>query len=80
MNSIQWIRLKIKLDKWDLMKLKRFCKAKDKLCPILSIGQKDNLQNVLQKTQQAAERGRCRYLYSTIGQTQPTLVVELGKC
>jgi hypothetical protein len=33
----------------------------------------------LRKTQQTAERVRCRYLYLTIGQKLLTLVVELGK-
>jgi hypothetical protein len=33
----------------------------------------------LQKTQQAAERVRCRYLYPNNGQKQLTPVVELGK-
>jgi hypothetical protein len=33
----------------------------------------------LQKTQQAAERVRCRYLHPTNGQKQLTPVVELGK-
>ena len=33
----------------------------------------------LQKTQQAAERGRCRYLYPGNGLKQLTSVVELGK-
>jgi hypothetical protein len=33
----------------------------------------------LRKTQQAAERVRCRYLYPTNGQKQLTPVVELGK-
>ena len=32
-----------------------------------------------QKTQQAAEINRCRYLYPTSGQKQLTPVVELGK-
>jgi len=33
----------------------------------------------LQKTQQAAERVRCRYLHPTNGQKLLTPVVELGK-
>jgi hypothetical protein len=33
----------------------------------------------LLKTQQAAERVRCRYLYPTNGQKMVTPVVELGK-
>jgi hypothetical protein len=33
----------------------------------------------LQKTQQAAERVRCRYLHPTDGQKQLTPVVEFGK-
>jgi hypothetical protein len=33
----------------------------------------------LQKTQQAAERDRCRYLHPTNEQKQLTPVVELGK-
>jgi hypothetical protein len=33
----------------------------------------------LQKTQQATERVRCRYLHSNNGQKQLTPVVELGK-
>jgi hypothetical protein len=33
----------------------------------------------LRKTQQAAERVRCRYLHPTNGQKLLTLVVELGK-
>jgi hypothetical protein len=33
----------------------------------------------LRKTQQAAERVRCRYLHATNGQKMVTLVVELGK-
>ena len=33
----------------------------------------------LQKTQQAAERIRCRYLHPTNGQKLLTLVAELGK-
>jgi hypothetical protein len=33
----------------------------------------------LWKTQQAAEKVRCRYLLPTNGQKQPTPVVELGK-
>jgi hypothetical protein len=33
----------------------------------------------LQKTQQAAERGKCRYLHPTNGRKLLTLVVELGK-
>jgi hypothetical protein len=32
----------------------------------------------LQKTQEAAERVRCRYLYPTNGQKKLTPVVELG--
>jgi hypothetical protein len=33
----------------------------------------------LRKTQQAAERVRCRYLHPTNGQKQLTTVAELGK-
>jgi hypothetical protein len=33
----------------------------------------------LQKTQQAAERVKCRYLHPTNGQKQLTPMVELGK-
>jgi hypothetical protein len=33
----------------------------------------------LRKTQQAAERVRCRYLYPTSGQKLMTPVVKLGK-
>jgi hypothetical protein len=33
----------------------------------------------LQKTQQAIERVRCRYLHPTNGQKQLTPVVDLGK-
>jgi hypothetical protein len=35
--------------------------------------------NVLQKTQQAAERVRCRYLHPTNARKLLTPVVELGK-
>jgi hypothetical protein len=35
---------------------------------------------VVRKTQQAAERVRCRYLHPTNGQKLLNPVVELGKC
>ena len=40
---------------------------------------KGSIMTVLQKTQQAAERVRCRYLHPANGQKQLTPVVELGK-
>jgi len=38
-----------------------------------------DLMTAFQKTQQAAERVRCRYVYPTIGQKLPTPLVELGE-
>jgi hypothetical protein len=40
---------------------------------------KGPIMAALQKTQQAAERVRCRYLHPTNGQKLLTSVVELGK-
>jgi hypothetical protein len=40
---------------------------------------KGSIKTSLQKTQQAAERVRYRYLHSTNGQKQLTPVAELGK-
>jgi hypothetical protein len=40
---------------------------------------KGPIMTTLQKTQQAAERVRCRYLHPINGQKQLTPVVELGK-
>jgi hypothetical protein len=37
------------------------------------------MMSALQKTQQAAERVRCRYLHPINGEKQLTPVVELGK-
>jgi hypothetical protein len=37
------------------------------------------IMTALQKTQQAAERDRCRYLHPTNGQKLVTPVVKLGK-
>jgi hypothetical protein len=37
------------------------------------------IMTALQKTQQAPERVRCRYLYATNVEKQLTPVVELGK-
>jgi hypothetical protein len=44
-----------------------------------SAHKKEPIMTALQKTQQAAERVTCRYLYPTNGQKQLTPVVELGK-
>jgi hypothetical protein len=41
--------------------------------------QKVPIMTDIQKTQQAAERVRCRYLYPTNGQKLLTPVIELGK-
>jgi hypothetical protein len=40
---------------------------------------KGPIMTALQKTQEAAERVRCRYLYPTNGEKQLISVVELGK-
>ena len=40
---------------------------------------KGSIMTALLKTQQAAERAKCRYLHPTNVQKQLTLVVELGK-
>jgi hypothetical protein len=40
---------------------------------------KESSMTALQKTQQIAERVRCRYLHPTSGQKLLTPVVELGK-
>jgi hypothetical protein len=40
---------------------------------------KGTIMNTLRKTQQTAERIRCRYLHPTKGQRLMTPVVELGK-
>jgi hypothetical protein len=50
-----------------------------KLLRLWSAHKKGSSMTALQKTQQAAERVRCRYLHPTNGQKQLTPVVELGK-
>jgi hypothetical protein len=49
------------------------------LLRLWSIHKKGPSTTALQKTQQAAERVRSRYLYPTNGQKQLNPVVELGK-
>jgi hypothetical protein len=49
------------------------------LLRLWSAHKKGPSKTALQKTQQAAERVRCRYLYPTNGQKQLTPVVEIGK-
>ena len=49
------------------------------LLRLCSAHKKGPSMTALQKTQQAAERVRCRYLHPTNGQKQLTPVVELGK-
>ena len=49
------------------------------LLRLWSTHRKGTIMTSLQKTQQAAERVRYRYLYPTNGQKQLTTVVELGK-
>jgi hypothetical protein len=51
----------------------------DTITEAMEGSQKGPIKTVLQKTQQAAERVRCRYLHPTNGQKQLTPVVELGK-
>jgi hypothetical protein len=45
----------------------------------IQVPKKRPSMTTLWKTQQAAERVRCRYLHPTSGQKQLTPVVELGK-
>jgi hypothetical protein len=49
------------------------------LLRLWSTHKKGPIMTTLQKTQQAAERVRCRYLHPMRGQKQLTPVVELGK-
>ena len=49
------------------------------LVRVCCVHKKGPSMTTLQKTQQAAERIRCRYLYPTNGQKLLTPVVELGK-
>jgi hypothetical protein len=49
------------------------------LLRLWSAYKKEPIMTVSRKTQQAAERVRCRYLYPTNGQKVVTPVVELGK-
>ena len=49
------------------------------LLRLWSTHKKEPIMTALQKTQQAAERIRCRYLHPTNGQKLLTSVVELGE-
>jgi hypothetical protein len=49
------------------------------LLRLWSTHKKGPIMTALQKTQQASERVRCRYLHPTNGQKQLIPVVELGK-
>jgi hypothetical protein len=49
------------------------------LLRLWSADKKGSIMTALQKTQEAAERVRCRYLYPTNGEKQLISVVELGK-
>jgi hypothetical protein len=51
----------------------------DTITEALKCSQKGRIMTALQKTQQAAERVRCRYLHPTNGQKLLNPVVELGK-
>ena len=51
----------------------------DTITEAMEHSQKGTYHDCPPKTQQAAERGRCRYLHPTIGQMLLTLVVELGE-
>jgi hypothetical protein len=52
---------------------------KVQLLSLWSTNKKGPIMTAPQKTQQAAERIRCRYLHATNGQKQMAPVVELGK-
>ena len=49
------------------------------LMRLWSAHKKEPIMTTLQKTQQTAERVRCRYLHPNNGQKQLTTVFELGK-
>jgi hypothetical protein len=51
----------------------------DTITEAMVCSQKGPIITALQKTQQAAERVRCRYIHPTNGQKLVTPVVELGK-
>ena len=51
----------------------------DTITEAMEHSQKGTYHDCPPKTQQAAERVRCRYLHPTNGQKQLTPVVELGK-
>jgi hypothetical protein len=60
------------------MQLKGRSQGLTLLLRLWSTHKKGPIMTVPQKTQQAAERVRCRYLHPTNGQKQLTPVVELG--
>jgi hypothetical protein len=51
----------------------------DTITEAMENSQKGTYHGTLQKTQQEAERVRCRYLHPTNGQKQLTPVIVLGK-
>jgi hypothetical protein len=63
--------------KWDLAQGEN--PRPDTILRLWSAHIKGPIMTALQKTQQLAERIRCRYIYSTNGQKLVTPVVELGK-
>ena len=63
--------------KWDLT-LGEFPRS-DTIPEGMEVSQKGPIMTVLQKTQEADERVRCRYLHPTNGQKQLNPVVELRK-
>ena len=63
--------------KWDLAQGE--APRPDAITETMECSQKGTYHTALQKTQQAAERVRGRYLHPTNGQKLVTPVVELGK-
>jgi hypothetical protein len=70
---------KVQLQAQSGVQLKGRSQGLSLLLRLCNTQKKGSIMTALQKTQQEAERFRCRYLHPTNGQKQLTLVVELGK-